>query len=53
MLVIVVATFASNIHRIQQVLNLCEKYGRKVVFTGRSMLNVCETASKIGKVILK
>ena len=46
---IIIATFASNIHRIQQVLNLCEKYGRKVVFTGRSMLNVCETASKIGE----
>lgn len=46
---IIIATFASNIHRIQQVLDLCEKYGRKVVFTGRSMLNVCETASKIGE----
>ncbi len=46
---IIVATFASNIHRIQQILDLCEKYGRKVIFTGRSMLNVCETASKIGE----
>ena len=46
---IIIATFASNIHRIQQILDLCEKYGRKIVFTGRSMLNVCETASKIGE----
>lgn len=46
---IIVATFASNIHRVQQILDLCEKYNRKVIFTGRSMLNVCETASKIGE----
>ncbi len=46
---IIIATFASNIHRIQQILDLCEKYGRKIVFTGRSMLNVCDTASKIGE----
>ena len=44
-----VATFASNIHRLQQILSLAEKYGRKVVFTGRSMLNVAETAYKIGE----
>lgn len=46
---IIIATFASNVHRIQQILNICEKYGRKIVFTGRSMLNICETASKIGE----
>lgn len=46
---IIIATFASNVHRIQQVLNICEKYNRKIVFTGRSMLNICETASKIGE----
>lgn len=46
---IIIATFASNIHRIQQILDLCKKYDRKVVFSGRSMLNVCETASKIGE----
>lgn len=46
---IIIATFASNVHRIQQILDMCEKYGRKIVFTGRSMLNVCETASKIGE----
>ena len=46
---IIIATFSSNIHRIQQILNLCEKYGRKVVFTGRSMLNNCDAASKVGE----
>lgn len=46
---IIIATFASNVHRIQQILDICEKYGRKIIFTGRSMLNICETASKIGE----
>lgn len=46
---IIIATFASNIHRIQQILDICKKYDRRVVFSGRSMLNVCETASKIGE----
>lgn len=46
---IIVSTFASNIHRLQQLLNLAEKYGRKVTFTGRSMVNVTETAYKIGE----
>ena len=45
---IIVATFASNIYRVQQLLNIAEKYGRKVAFSGRSMINVCETASKLG-----
>lgn len=46
---IIVATFASNIHRVQQLLNIAEKNGRKIAFSGRSMINVCETASKIGE----
>lgn len=46
---IFVATFASNIHRLQQLLDLAEKYGRKVAFTGRSMVNITETAYKIGE----
>lgn len=46
---IFVATFASNIHRLQQLLDLAEKHKRKVTFTGRSMLNVTETAYKIGE----
>ncbi len=44
-----VATFASNIHRLQQIMNLAEKYGRKVAFTGRSMKNVSEVAMKLGE----
>lgn len=44
-----VATFASNVHRLQQILNLAEKYKRKVAFSGRSMINVAETAMKIGE----
>ena len=46
---IIVATFASNIHRLQQIMNLAEKYKRKVAFTGRSMINVSEVAYKIGE----
>lgn len=46
---IIVATFASNVHRLQQLLTLAEKYNRKVTFTGRSMQNVTETAYKIGE----
>lgn len=48
---IIVATFASNIHRIQQLLNLAEKYKRKVAFCGRSMINVTETAAKVGDIV--
>ena len=44
-----IATFASNVHRLQQILDLAEKYKRKVAFTGRSMLNISEVASKIGE----
>jgi len=44
-----VATFASNIHRLQQIMNLAEKYGRKIAFTGRSMINVSEVAMKLGE----
>jgi len=44
-----VASFASNVLRLQQILDLAEKHKRKVVFTGRSMLNVAETAYKIGE----
>ena len=47
---IFIATFASNVHRVQQLLNLAVKYGRKVAFSGRSMVNTMETAHKIGEV---
>jgi ribonuclease J len=44
-----VATFASNIHRMQQLMDLAEKHKRKIVFTGRSMINVSEVALKLGE----
>ncbi len=47
---IFVATFASNIHRLQQILQLAEKYGRKVAFTGRSMINIIDVGMKIGEI---
>ena len=46
---IFVATFASNVYRLQELLDLAQKYGRKVTFTGRSMVNVTETSYKIGE----
>lgn len=46
---LIVATFASNVHRLQQILELALKYKRKVVFSGRSMLNIADAASKIGE----
>ncbi|MDK2966885.1 MULTISPECIES: ribonuclease J [Lacrimispora] len=45
---IIVATFASNVDRVQQVINSAAKYGRKVVVEGRSMVNVIGTASELG-----
>lgn len=44
-----IATFASNVHRLQQIMDLAVKYNRKVAFSGRSMVNVTETAMKIGE----
>lgn len=45
---IIVATFASNIHRVQQVINSAVKFGRKVAICGRSMVNVANVAMKLG-----
>ncbi len=45
---IIVATFASNIHRIQQVINTAHKYGRKIAISGLSMQNVVNTAKELG-----
>lgn len=45
---IIVATFASNVHRIQQVINAAYKYNRKVAIVGRSMVNVVTIAKETG-----
>lgn len=45
---IVVATFASNVHRVQQIVNSAVKYGRKIAVCGRSMINMIETARELG-----
>jgi len=45
---IIVATFASNVHRIQQVVNAAYKYNRKVAIVGRSMVNVATIAQETG-----
>jgi ribonuclease J len=45
---IIVATFASNVDRVQQIINSAYKYGRKVVVEGCSMVNVIGTASELG-----
>lgn len=44
---IIVATFASNVDRVQQIINTAHKYGRKVVVEGRSMVNIINTASEL------
>lgn len=49
---IIVATFASNLHRLQEIMNIAEKNKRKVIFTGRSMINNTDTASKIGEIVI-
>ena len=45
---IIIATFASNVNRVQQIINCAEKYGRKVAFSGRSMVTYMGVASKLG-----
>ncbi len=45
---IIVTTFASNVHRIQQVINVAAKYGRKVAVTGRSMENIMKVSTELG-----
>ncbi len=45
---IIIATFSSNIHRVQQIINCAERYGRKVAVFGRSMINVINTAIELG-----
>ena len=45
---IIITTFASNVHRLQQIINVAAKYNRKVAVTGRSMENVLRTAMILG-----
>ena len=45
---IIVATFASNVDRVQQIINCACKYGKKVVVEGRSMVNTISTAAELG-----
>ncbi|MBQ7008304.1 MAG: ribonuclease J [Ruminococcus sp.] len=45
---IIIATFSSNIHRVQQIINCAERYDRKVAVFGRSMVNVISTAIELG-----
>lgn len=45
---IIIATFASNVNRVQQIIDCAEKYGRKVAFSGRSMVNYMDVAQKLG-----
>ena len=45
---IIVATFASNVDRVQQIINSAYTYGRKVIVEGRSMVNVINTAAELG-----
>ncbi|MCD8372652.1 MAG: ribonuclease J [Clostridia bacterium] len=46
---LIIATFASNVHRLQQIVDLAVKYKRKVALSGRSMLNVVEAAEALGE----
>ena len=45
---LIIATFASNVDRVQQIINSAYKYGRKVVVEGRSMVGIIDTATKLG-----
>lgn len=45
---IIISTFSSNVHRVQQIIDVSHRYGRKVAITGRSMLNVVAAAIELG-----
>jgi ribonuclease J len=45
---VIIATFSSNVHRVQQIIDASAKHGRKVAITGRSMLNIVSAATELG-----
>ena len=45
---IVISTFSSNVHRVQQIINISARHGRKVAVTGRSMINIVSAAVQLG-----
>ena len=45
---VIIATFSSNVHRVQQIINASAAHGRKVAVTGRSMINIVNTAIELG-----
>ncbi|MBQ9786489.1 MAG: ribonuclease J, partial [Clostridia bacterium] len=47
---LIITSFASNVHRVQQIMDLAKRYNRKVAFSGRSMINNMEVAMKIGEI---
>jgi len=49
---IIISTFSSNVHRVQQVLDAAVTHGRKVVITGRSMINIISSAIELGYIKL-
>jgi ribonuclease J len=49
---IIIATFASNVDRVQQIINSADKFGRKVVIEGRSMVNIISIAAELGYLTL-
>ncbi len=49
---LIIATFSSNVHRLQQIIDLAVKYRRKVALSGRSMFKVVDAAVKIGELII-
>ena len=49
---LIIATFASNVHRLQQIIDLAVKYKRKIALSGRSMIKIVEAAVKINELIV-
>ena len=49
---LIIATFASNVHRLQQIIDIAVKFRRKVALSGRSMMSVVEAAAKIGEITI-